>query len=101
MGSFVVRDDDRTCERLTVDGFGAGASTSTITVPSAKRKAAGFTILATLDPSIAPKEDIQIVVGVFDGVVEVYERMLQERTRRFLTIKKMYSRDYLEEELIV
>ena len=66
-----------------------------------RRKAAGFTILATLDPSIAPKEDIQIMVGVFDGVVEVHERMLQERARRFLVIKKMYSRDYSDEELML
>ncbi len=67
----------------------------------AKRKAAGFTILATLDPSVAPKEDVQAIIGVFDGVIEVYERSLQERSRRFLVIKKMYGRDYSESELML
>lgn len=67
----------------------------------AKRKAAGFTILATLDPSVAPKEDVQAIIGVFDGVIEVYERALQERARRFLVVKKMYGRDYSESELML
>ena len=57
-----------------------------------KRKANGFTILATLDPSIAPKEDVGTTIGVFDGVIEIYERSLQERSRRFLIVKKMYGR---------
>ena len=66
-----------------------------------KRKANGFTILATLDPSIAPKEDVQTIIGVFDGVIEIYERALQERSRRFLIVKKMYGRDYSESELML
>jgi KaiC/GvpD/RAD55 family RecA-like ATPase len=67
----------------------------------AKRKAGGFTIVATLDPSIAPKEDVQTIAGVFDGVIEVFERSLQERTRRFLVIKKMYGREYSDDELML
>ncbi|MGD0178034.1 MAG: ATPase domain-containing protein [Candidatus Bathyarchaeia archaeon] len=66
-----------------------------------KRKANGFTVLATLDPSIAPKEDVQTIIGVFDGVIEIYERALQERSRRFLIVKKMYGRDYSESELML
>jgi KaiC/GvpD/RAD55 family RecA-like ATPase len=66
-----------------------------------KRKADGFTVLATLDPSIAPKEDVQTIIGVFDGVIEIYERALQERSRRFLVVKKMYGRDYSESELML
>ena len=66
-----------------------------------KRKAGGFTVLATLDPSIAPKEDVQTIIGVFDGVIEIYERSLQERARRFLVVKKMYGRDYSESELML
>ena len=68
---------------------------------AARRKAEGFTILATLDPSGAPPEEIRTIVGVFDGVIEVYEKPLQERSRRFLIIKKMYGRDYSENELML
>jgi KaiC/GvpD/RAD55 family RecA-like ATPase len=68
---------------------------------AAKRKANGFTILATLDPSTAPQEEIQTLIGAFDGVIEVYEKPLQERSRRFLVIKKMYGRNYSESELML
>jgi len=68
---------------------------------AARRKAEGFTILATLDPSGAPPEEIRTIVGAFDGVIEVYEKPLQERSRRFLIIKKMYGRDYSENELML
>ena len=66
-----------------------------------RRKAAGFTVIATLDPSIAPKEDVQAIVGVFDGVIEFFEKELQERARRFLVIKKMYGREYSDSELML
>jgi KaiC/GvpD/RAD55 family RecA-like ATPase len=66
-----------------------------------RRKATGFTVIATLDPSIASKEDVQAIVGVFDGVIEFFERELQERARRFLVIKKMYGREYSDSELML
>jgi len=68
---------------------------------TAKRKANGFTILATLDPLTAPQEEIQMIIGVFDGIIEIYEKPLQERSRRFLVIKKMYGRSYSENELML
>jgi KaiC/GvpD/RAD55 family RecA-like ATPase len=66
----------------------------------AKRKAEGFTIIATLNPSIEPKE-AQPLSDLFDGVIEIYEKALGERTRRFLTIKKMHGRKYIDEDLLL
>jgi hypothetical protein len=37
----------------------------------------------------------------FDGVIEIYEKELKERSRRFLTIKKMYGLRYSETELML
>lgn len=67
----------------------------------AKRKAEGFTILATFNPLIAAKEETQTIFDSFDGVVEIYEKELKERSRRFLTIRKMYGRRYSESELML
>jgi len=67
----------------------------------AKRKTAHFTIMATLDPAVASKEDTEATVGVFDGIIEIFERELQERSRRFLVVKKMYGHDYSDEELML
>ena len=67
----------------------------------AKHKSKHFTILSTLDPTVTSKEDSQAIIGVFEGVIEIYERQLQERSRRFLVVKKMYDHDYSEDELML
>ncbi len=50
---------------------------------------------------IASKEEIQTIVDFFDGVIEIYEKEIRERSRRFLVIKKMYARRYSENELML
>ena len=40
-------------------------------------------------------------MDLFDGIIEIYERELKERSRRFLIVKKMYGRKYLETELML
>ncbi len=66
-----------------------------------KRKADGFTVLATFNPLIAAREEAQTIMDSFDGVIEIYEKELKERSRRFLTIKKMYGLRYSETELML
>jgi KaiC/GvpD/RAD55 family RecA-like ATPase len=66
-----------------------------------KRKGEGFTVIATLNPLIASKEETESVVDFFDGVIEIHERALTERARRFLLVKKMYGRRYSENELML
>jgi len=66
-----------------------------------KRKAEGFTIVATLNPLTISKEEVQTVVDLFDGVIEIFEKDLKERSRRFLIVKKMYGKKYAESELML
>lgn len=66
-----------------------------------KRKAEGFTILGILNPEVASKQDGQTIAEIFDGVIEIYEKELRERARRFLIIKKMFGRKYTETELML
>jgi len=66
-----------------------------------KRKGEGFTIIATLNPLVASKEEAESVLDFFDGVIEIHERTITERARRFLTVKKMYGRRYSENELML
>ena len=66
-----------------------------------KRKAEGFTVLATLNPMVGSKEDNQMVIDFFDGVIEIFEKELKERARRFVVVKKMYGRKYSESELML
>jgi archaellum biogenesis ATPase FlaH len=67
----------------------------------AKRKSAGFTVVATLNPYLA-KEDVQAaVLDLFDGVLEIYEKKLKEKSRRFLTVKKLYGRKYSQKDIML
>ena len=66
-----------------------------------KRKSEGFTILGVLNPMISSKQETQTIMDLFDGIIEIYERELRERARRFLIVKKMYGRKYTETELML
>jgi len=66
-----------------------------------KRRVEGFTTLATLNPMVGTKEDNQMVIDYFDGVIEIFEKELRERSRRFVVVKKMYGRKYSESELML
>jgi len=66
-----------------------------------KRKAEGFTIVGTLNPLSISKEEVQAVVDLFDGVIEIFEKELKERSRRFVVVKKMYGKNYSESELLL
>ena len=66
-----------------------------------KRKAEGFTIVATLNPLSISNEEVQAVVDLFDGVIEIFEKELKERARRFVVVKKMYGKNYSESELLL
>jgi KaiC/GvpD/RAD55 family RecA-like ATPase len=66
-----------------------------------KRKTEGFTVIATLNPLSTTKEETQSIIDYFDGVIEIFEKPLQERSRRFLVIKKMYGQRYSESEVLM
>jgi KaiC/GvpD/RAD55 family RecA-like ATPase len=55
----------------------------------------GFTTLALINPYMHPAEEVQAVLDLFDGEMEVYE----EDQQKFLRIKKMYGQDYIGNEL--
>jgi KaiC/GvpD/RAD55 family RecA-like ATPase len=68
---------------------------------AAKRKSQGFTVLGTLNPFTASKEDTQTLMDFFDGVLEISEKEYEGKVRRFIAIKKMYGRKYPETELLL
>jgi KaiC/GvpD/RAD55 family RecA-like ATPase len=66
-----------------------------------KRKAEGFTVIATLNPLTTTKEETQSIIDFFDGVIEIFEKPLMERTRRFLIVKKMYGQRHSDSEVLI
>ena len=56
---------------------------------TAELKSRGFTTLAIINPHMHPAEEVQAVLDLFDGEIEVYE----DQNQKFLRIKKMYEQD--------
>ncbi len=67
----------------------------------AKRRSQKFTVLATLNPFTASREDAQSLMDVFDGVLEITEKESEGKARRFVMIRKLYGRRYLESEILL
>ncbi len=66
-----------------------------------RRNAEGFTVLGFLNPLVASGNETQTLVELFDGVIEIYEKEVRERSRRFLVIKRMFGQRYDESELML
>ncbi len=62
---------------------------------AAQLKSKGFTTLAVVNPQMHPIEEVQAVLDMFDGEIEVYEK----ENQKFLRIKKMFEQDYIENDL--
>jgi KaiC/GvpD/RAD55 family RecA-like ATPase len=67
----------------------------------AKRKGEDFTVLAFLNPRVTSNEETQTLIDVFDGVIEIYEKELRGKSRRFLVIRRMYGHRHSESELML
>ena len=61
----------------------------------------GFTILAVVDSQLHPSEELQAVLGLFDGEIRVTERESEKGAERILKIRKLHNQNYLDDELVL
>jgi len=66
-------------------------------IPDLKSK--GFTTLAVMNPQMHSPQQVQAILGLFEGEISIYEKETEKGLGRFLKIKKMYNQKYLESEL--
>jgi KaiC/GvpD/RAD55 family RecA-like ATPase len=64
-----------------------------------KFKQKNFTVLATLNPHMHSKEDVQSLLDLFDGQVEIYEKELQGELRMFMRVKRLNNSRYSSKEV--
>lgn len=62
-------------------------------------KSRQFTTLAVINPYMHASEEVQAVVGLFDGEINIYERESSQGLERFLRIRKMRDQRYVEHEM--
>jgi len=58
-------------------------------------KAKGFTMLAIINPYMHSPEEVQAILGLFEGEIDLYEKG-SENTCKFLRAKKMLGQRYLD-----
>ena len=58
-------------------------------------------IIAILNPLTPIREETRSIIDFFDGVIEIFEKPLADRTRRFLMIRKMCGQRYSEDEMLM
>ena len=68
-------------------------------LPTLKSK--GFTILAVIDPGMHPAEEMQAVLGLFDGEIRVKERETAKGAEKVLRVRKLSGQKYLEKEIVL
>ena len=61
----------------------------------------GITTLAVLNPYMHSTEDVQAIVDLFDGNLEIFEKQVEGQLRKSLVIKWMHGVDVAEKEFLV
>jgi KaiC/GvpD/RAD55 family RecA-like ATPase len=59
----------------------------------------GFTTLAVMNPLMHPPRDVQAILDLFEGEIDLYDRKTKKGSKKFLKIKRLYNQKYLESEL--
>jgi len=69
----------------------------TALIPQLKSK--GFTTLAVMNPHMHSPQEVQAILGLFEGEINIYEKEEERGLGKFLKIRKMYNQRYLESKL--
>jgi hypothetical protein len=60
----------------------------------------GFTTLAVLNPQMHPREEVEAILGLFEGEIRISEKETATKgVERALRIRKLHNQKYLENEL--
>jgi KaiC/GvpD/RAD55 family RecA-like ATPase len=67
----------------------------------AELKSNGFTTLVTLNPQMHPSQELQAILDLFEGEINIYEKETEKGSEKYLKIKKMANQRYLKDELLL
>ena len=62
-------------------------------------KSKGFTIIAVVNPLMHPPDQVQAILGLFDGEISISEKDTKEGVENILRVRRMYNQRYLKKEL--
>jgi predicted transcriptional regulator/KaiC/GvpD/RAD55 family RecA-like ATPase len=59
----------------------------------------GFTTLGVTNPQMHPPQEVHAILGLFEGEINIYEKNTEKGPKKFLKIRKMHNKRYLERKL--
>jgi len=62
---------------------------------------AGFTILAVINSQMHASEDINALLGLFEGEINIFEKETEKELKRYLKIKRMGNQKYWKNEILL
>ena len=98
----ILRRPRRACIEIVSDVLLQHRAVSTrrwLTALIPKMKSNGFTTLAVMNPYMHSSQEVQAILDLFQGEIDIYKKKTEKGLKRFLRIEKMYNRKYLEDEL--
>ncbi len=54
-----------------------------------------------MNPQMHSQEEVQAILGLFEGEINIYDRKAEEGRRRFLRVTKMHDQRYLKSEFLL
>jgi tetratricopeptide (TPR) repeat protein/KaiC/GvpD/RAD55 family RecA-like ATPase len=70
-----------------------------LTALMAELKSNGFTTLATINPQMHPSQELEAILDLFEGEINIYEKETEKGSEKFLKVKRMSNHKYLENDL--
>jgi uncharacterized repeat protein (TIGR01451 family) len=64
-------------------------------------KSKGFTTLAMVNPDMHPLEEVQAILGLFEGEIRIVEKETEKGLEKALRIRKLYNQKYMENEIVL
>ena len=64
-------------------------------------KTHGFTVLAVVNPEMHSTEEVQAILGLFDGEIKVTEKETEAGVEKMLTVRRLYNQPYREKPIVL
>jgi hypothetical protein len=64
-------------------------------------KSQGFTILATINPGMHTQEEVQAMLGLFQGEINISEKETATGLLKTIRVRKLSSQRYIENETVL
>ena len=69
-----------------------------VSFPSSGKRFCG---LRNDQPPMHKKEETEAVTAVFDGEIEIFEKEVEGKSRKFIAIRRLYGRKYNDQEKMI